>query len=175
MLSIKQFCEQLEISRTTVLYYERKGLVSPASRTLSGYRQYGERELKKFRAILAYRSYGIPVAEIESLMLESKNKDRDAVLRQQFSALDLEIQKLRRQQHSIMTLLKEPGLLNQGQLTKQRWIEILRESGMNDQDMLNWHNRFEQMEPLGHLKFLQSLNISDVEIERIRVRSRKPE
>lgn len=55
------------------------------------------------------------------------------MLRQQFAALDVEIQKLRQQQRSIMTLLKEPELINQGQLTKQRWVEILRESGMNDQ------------------------------------------
>ncbi|MFA0692714.1 MerR family transcriptional regulator [Vibrio splendidus] len=145
MLSIKQFCEQLEVSRTTVLYYERKGLITPAARTPNGYRQYGERELERFRAILAYRSYGIPVSEIESLL-----------------------------QQSIMALLKEPELLNQGLLTKERWTEILKESGMDEQGMINWHKRFEQMEPLGHLKFLQSLNIDEDEIEQIRAWSRKP-
>ncbi|MEZ9858221.1 MerR family transcriptional regulator [Vibrio splendidus] len=174
MLSIKQFCEQLEVSRTTVLYYERKGLITPAARTPNGYRQYGERELERFSAILAYRSYGIPVNEIESLLHQSQDEDRDTVLRQQFAALDLEIQKLRQQQQSIMALLKEPELLNQGLLTKERWTEILKESGMDEQDMINWHKRFEQMEPLGHLKFLQSLNIDEDEIEQIRAWSRKP-
>ncbi|MEZ8864128.1 MerR family transcriptional regulator [Vibrio splendidus] len=174
MLSIKQFCEQLEVSRTTVLYYERKGLITPAARTPNGYRQYGERELERFRAILAYRSYGIPVSEIASLLHQSQDEDRDVVLRQQFAALDLEIQKLRQQQQSIMTLLKEPELLNQGLLTKERWTEILKESGMDEQGMINWHKRFEQMEPLGHLKLLQSLNIDEDEIEQIRAWSRKP-
>lgn len=174
MLSIKQFCEQLEVSRTTVLYYERKGLITPAVRTPNGYRQYGERELERFSAILAYRSYGIPVSEIGSLLHQSQDEDRDTVLRQQFAALDLEIQKLRQQQQSIMALLKEPELLNQGLLTKERWTEILKESGMDEQDMINWHKRFEQMEPLGHLKFLQSLNIDEDEIEQIRAWSRKP-
>ncbi|GAL31696.1 transcriptional regulator MerR family [Vibrio maritimus] len=75
------------------------------------------------------------------------------MLRQQFAALDVEIQKLRQQQRSIMTLLKEPELINQGQLTKQRWVEILRESGMNDQDMSNWHKRFEQMDQWGISSF----------------------
>lgn len=174
MLSIKQFCEQLEVSRTTVLYYERKGLITHAARTPNGYRQYGERELERFRAILAYRSYGIPVSEIESLLQQSQDEDRDVVLRQQFAALDLEIQKLRQQQQSIMALLKEPELRHQGLLTKERWTEILKESGMDEQDMINWHKRFEQMEPLGHLKFLQSLNIDEDEIEQIRAWSRKP-
>lgn len=174
MLSIKQFCEQLEVSRTTVLYYERKGLITPAARASNGYRQYGERELERSRAILAYRSYGIPVNEIANLLHQSQDEDRDTVLRQQFAALDLEIQKLRQQQQSIMTLLKEPELLNQGLLTKERWTEILKESGMDEQGMINWHKRFEQMEPLGHLKFLQSLNIDEDEIEQIRAWSRKP-
>lgn len=174
MLSIKQFCEQLEVSRTTVLYYERKGLITPAARASNGYRQYGERELERFRSILAYRSYGIPVSEIGGLLHQSQDENRDVVLRQQFAALDQEIQKLRQQQQSIMALLKEPELLNQGLLTKERWTEILKESGMDEQDMINWHKRFEQMEPLGHLKFLQSLNIDEGEIEHIRAWSRKP-
>ena len=95
MLSIKQFCEQLGVSRTTVLYYERQGLITSANRTSSGYRMYGEDELERFRAILAYRSCGIPVSEIASLVQQSK--DRDAILRKQFTSLDLEIQKLRQQ------------------------------------------------------------------------------
>lgn len=173
MLSIKQFCEKLAVSRTTVLYYERKGLITPATRTESGYRQYGDKELEKFKTILAYRSYGISVEEIKNLVCEDDQAGRDSVLRKQFAALDVEIQKLRQQQHSIMALLKEPDLLNQGQLTKQRWVEILRESGMDEQDMTNWHKRFEQMEPLGHLKFLQSLNIDEQEIEAIRAWSRE--
>ncbi|MBE8558093.1 MULTISPECIES: MerR family transcriptional regulator [Vibrio] len=173
MLSIKQFCEQLEVCRTTVLYYERKGLITPAARASNGYRQYGERELDRFRSILAYRSYGIPVSEIESLLQQSQDEDRDVVLRQQFAALDLEIQKLRQQQQSIMALLKDPELLNQGLLTKERWTEILKESGMDEQGMINWHKRFEQMEPLGHLKFLQSLNIDEDEIAQIRAWSRQ--
>lgn len=53
MLSIKQFCEKLAVSRTTVLYYEREGLITPATRTESGYRQYGDKELEKFKTILA--------------------------------------------------------------------------------------------------------------------------
>ncbi|PMH73017.1 MerR family transcriptional regulator [Vibrio cyclitrophicus] len=173
MLSIKQFCEQLEVCRTTVLYYERKGLITPAARASNGYRQYGERELDRFRSILAYRSYGIPVSEIESLLQQSQDEDRDVVLRQQFAALDLEIQKLRQQQQYIMALLKDPELLNQGLLTKERWTEILKESGMDEQGMINWHKRFEQMEPLGHLKFLQSLNIDEDEIAQIRAWSRQ--
>ena len=174
MLSIKQFCERMKVSRSTVLYYERQGLLMPSSRSSSGYRQYNQKDVERFSAILAYRSYGIPVSKIESLMVDAGGKERDMALRQQFAALDREIQKLRQQQHSILALLQEPYGLEQGLMTKERWVEILRQSGMDDQDMHNWHKRFEQMEPLGHLKFLQSLNIDESEIEAIRTWSREP-
>ena len=174
MLSIKQFCERLGVSRTTVLYYERQGLLSASARSASGYRQYNEQDVERFRTILSYRSYGVPVSQIESLMHDVDGQERDAALRQQFSALDREIQKLRQQQHSIMTLLKEPIAAEQGLLTKERWVEILRESVMDEQDMHNWHKRFEQMEPIGHLKFLRSLSIDEREIEQIRAWSREP-
>lgn len=107
-------------------------------------------------------------------MRDTEGKERDLALRQQFEALDKEIQKLRQQQHSILTLLKEPVELDQGLMTKERWVEILTQSGMDDEDMHNWHKRFEQMEPQGHLKFLQSLNIDENEIESIREWSREP-
>jgi hypothetical protein len=44
---------------------------------------------------------------------------------------------------------------------------------MNDEDMRNWHKRFEAMEPLGHQAFLQSLAIDDEEIASIRAWSRQ--
>lgn len=72
MLTIKQFCEQLKVSRTTVLYYERKGLIAPAGRTPNGYRLYGQQELEKFKTILVYRSYGISVSEIEALLEQTQ-------------------------------------------------------------------------------------------------------
>ena len=74
MQSIKQFCEQLGVSRTTVLYYERQGLIAPASRTSSGYRLYGASEIETFKVILAYRSYGISVSEIKELMQQSQGR-----------------------------------------------------------------------------------------------------
>ncbi len=55
-------------------------------------------------------------------------------------------------------------------MTKQRWNEIMRASGMDDEAMWNWHRQFEQMEPEAHQEFLKSLNIPPFEIADIRTR-----
>ncbi len=53
-------------------------------------------------------------------------------------------------------------------LTKQRWVEIMRASGMSDEDMNNWHRQFEKMEPETHQDFLASLSIEPGETRKIR-------
>lgn len=53
-------------------------------------------------------------------------------------------------------------------VTKERWVEIMRAAGLSDQDMKNWHQQFEKMEPEAHQEFLESLNIDSEEIKSIR-------
>ncbi len=58
-------------------------------------------------------------------------------------------------------------------ISKDRWVEIMRAAGLNDQDMENWHRQFEKMEPEAHQEFLESLGIQPAEIRQIREWSRK--
>ncbi len=53
-------------------------------------------------------------------------------------------------------------------VTKERWVEIMSAAGLSDQDMMNWHRKFEAMEPNEHQKFLESLGIAPDEIRKIR-------
>ena len=53
-------------------------------------------------------------------------------------------------------------------VSKERWVEIMRAAGLTDQDMQNWHHQFEKMEPDAHQEFLESLNIDNDEIKKIR-------
>ncbi len=52
-MSVTELARSCGVSRTTVLYYESEGLLEPARRTQSGYRQYGARELDRLRQICA--------------------------------------------------------------------------------------------------------------------------
>lgn len=168
MLSVTQLARHCDISRSTVLYYERKGLLHPALRSGNGYRWYGEKEIRRLENILAYRSYGLPVAQIEHLVDREDGVAQERILREQFNALEREIMNLRRQQKAIVQLLDQPQLLENQMVTKERWVEIMRAAGLSEEDMLNWHRNFEKMEPEEHHNFLESLGISAEEIKRIR-------
>ena len=168
MLTVTQLSNKFAISRTTVLYYEREGLLKPAFRSDNGYRWYGEKEVNKLESILAYRSYGVPISRIASLMERDDKVTQERILREQFNALEMEIQKLRQQQKAIVTLLEQPHILEQNMINKDRWVEIMKAAGLSEADMKNWHKQFESMEPDAHQEFLESLSINNDEITKIR-------
>jgi len=172
MLTISKLAQKFQISRTTILYYEREGLLEPASRSENGYRWYGKDEVERLSSIVAYRSYGVPVAKLSKLIDRNDDVTQETILREQFSALENEIQKLRQQQKAIVSLLQQANLLEEPMVTKDRWVEIMRAAGLNDQDMQSWHQQFEKMEPDAHQEFLESLNINGDEINKIRSWSR---
>lgn len=172
MLTVSQLAKRYRTSRTTVLYYERAGLLQPACRSANGYRWYGEAECERLEAIIAYRSFGVPVAGMAPLLDQDDDKAREHILREQFRSLESEIGKLRRQQEAIVLLLKRPSLLEQDMVNKERWVEIMKAAGLSEQDMENWHRQFEKMEPEGHQEFLESLGIEAGEVNKIRDWSR---
>lgn len=168
MLTITQLARQCRVSRTTILYYEREGLLPPHSRSANGYRWYGDTEVRRLETILAYRSYGVPIRDIAALLNRKQDMEQERILRNQFSALEKEIQKLRQQQKAIVMLLEQPVLLEQQMVNKERWTEIMKAAGFDEQAMHNWHRQFEKMEPEAHQEFLESLSIDKDEIRQIR-------
>lgn len=168
MLTVSQLAKNHHISRTTILYYERQGLLMPHSRSEKGYRNYGENEIKRLKDILAYRSLGLSITQITSLLERTEGNLQEHILHDQFNALEQEIQKLRQQQKAIVMLLKQPSLLEQNMGNKQRWVEIMQAAGLSEMDMKNWHKQFESMEPDSHREFLESLGIDAEEIQQIR-------
>ncbi|MCW8327623.1 MerR family transcriptional regulator [Photobacterium sp. SDRW27] len=168
MLTVTQLAKNYHISRTTILYYERAGLLLPTCRSENGYRWYGDKEIKRLETILAYRSFGVSITNIEPLLDRHDDMAQEHILRDQFNSLEQEIQKLRQQQKAIVMLLEQPALLEQNMVTKARWVEIMKAAGLNEQDMKNWHRQFEKMEPDAHQEFLESLSIDAEEIKKIR-------
>lgn len=168
MLSVSQLAKKHNLSRTTILYYEKKGLLMPNSRSTNGYRWYGDKECERLQEILAYRSFGVPLAKM-SLLIDSKNDlEQEQILKDQFNTIEAEINKLRQQQRAIITLLETPDLLVDNSVNKEQWVAIMKASGFNENDMKNWHIEFENMRPDAHRKFLESLNIDTDEIKKIR-------
>lgn len=122
--------------------------------------------------ILAYRSYGVPIREIATILDRDEDIEQERILRNQFASLEQEIQKLHQQQKAIVLLLEQPALLEQQMVNKERWTDIMKAAGFDGEAMKNWHKQFEKMEPEAHQEFLESLSIDKEEIRQIRAWSR---
>lgn len=56
------------VSAKMIRYYEQIGLIPPARRTASGYRDYAEADIHMLRFIARARDLGFPVGEITDLL-----------------------------------------------------------------------------------------------------------
>ena len=56
---------------------------------------------------------------------------------------------------------------NEG-MNKEKWVLLFREIGLDEATMRQWHQAFETRYPNEHQSFLEWLNISDDEIQKIR-------
>lgn len=166
MLTVSALAKKVNLSRTTLLYYEREGLLKPAIRSANGYRLYGQKELEKLALIVDYRALGVPVSEI-AILLEGDGEQKK-ILQKQLRRLREEMERLHQQQLAILKFMKQPDIAEDGRVSKERWTEIMRAAGLSDGDMHNWHIQFEKLEPKAHREFLESLQIEADEVAQIR-------
>ncbi|MCG2609572.1 MerR family transcriptional regulator [Acinetobacter sp. SM34] len=167
MLTVSRLAKSLNLSRSTVLYYEKQGLLKPRFIAENGYRWYGESEIERLKSIVSYRAYGLSISDI-CLLLEPCSISQGQILENHFRTLEKEINNLRVQQKAIIELLKKSILLKEKFMNKAKWVEIMTAAGLSKEDMMKWHQKFEEMEPEEHQKFLESLGISPEEISQIR-------
>ena len=173
MHTVSQLAKRFHLSRSTVLYYEASGLLQPATRTGSNYRLYGERELRVMEQIKLYRSVGLSVEEIRAV-LKAPRGELSSVLQRRLSQLEDEIAALQNHQKVILQMLRlNKTLRSKKQMTKDKWVAVMRDAGFTEDDMHRWHRQFEKSAPNDHQEFLQFLNIPAEEISRIRDWSRK--
>jgi len=174
-MSVTELARACGISRTTVLYYESIGLLEEPRRTESGYRKYGARELDRLRKICEWRQAGLTLEDIRSMLTRtSKDGDAASVLRSRLAEIGREIAKLHGHRRAILALLKNQTQFRRNQeMTKDKWVEIMRASGFSDDDMQRWHTEFEKAAPEDHEQFRAYLQIPGAEITRIREWSRK--
>ena len=57
-------------------------------------------------------------------------------------------------------------------VSKEEWVAMFREIGLDTAKMDQWHKLFETRHPEAHQAFLESLGIASNEIDRIRTHSR---
>ena len=174
MYTIGQLAKEFNLSRSTLLYYDKLGLLPPTSRTQSNYRLYNEKAHQKLKQIISYREAGLSLNRITELLKNDSKSKRTSILENQLHTLNEQIAELRNKQHTILAMLDNPDLTHASRsMNKQQWVELLRATGLSDEDMAQWHIEFERNMPEAHEDFLHSLNIPKHEIQEIRKWSRK--
>ena len=172
MLTIGRLARRFGLSRSTLLYYDRMGLLSPTGRTESNYRVYSDNDVDRLRRIDTFRQAGVPLKDIGKI-LDADGAGLRATLETRLSMINEGITALREQQRLIAKLLRDKSVLRRtGSLDQHGWVEVLRASGMSDDDMSHWHAQFERINPEAHGDFLMSLGIAHEEVAEIRKRAR---
>jgi DNA-binding transcriptional MerR regulator len=173
MLSVTQLARACGLSRTAVLYYESLGLLPATTRSKGNYRQFGEKHLDRLRQICSYRSAGLKLADLRTLLGEPKRAEAAAVLKRRLTEIGLEVERLQEHQRAILRLLEHrTNFLRRKDMNKEKWVAIMKAAGFADDAMRAWHKEFERAAPEEHQEFLEYLKIPKPEIERIRVWSR---
>ena len=173
MYTIGKLARRHHLSRSTLLYYDRIGLLQPSGRSPANYRVYTEADAGRLALIRRYREAGIALKTIGEMLGAGDSAVVNA-LDERLHGLNEEIARLRRQQHFIIALLQHKAVLAQAAvMTKDTWTDLLRAAGMTDADMMRWHAEFERMAPDAHAHFLVSLGISPGEVDFIRSASRE--
>ena len=171
MYQITQLAKANGLSRSTLLYYDRIGLLSPSGRSQAGYRCYSAADKERLALICSYRQAGLALEDIRCL-LATTPQGSEAVIHQRLQAIAREISALQDQQRLLAKMLQlQAGEVCSLAVDKQTWIAMLRAAGMDEQAMCQWHREFERRAPRAHHDFLLSLGISEEEALLIRQKS----
>lgn len=171
MYKISQLAEKFGLSRSSLLYYDRIGLLRPSGRSEAGYRLYGQNDAERLQSICAYRDAGLSLEEIATILDNYEVPHRD-LLERRMVEIGENIRTLQQQQRLLANMLKiKASDISFAATGKQLWVEMFRAAGMDEAAMWRWHCEFEQRAPEDHHAFLLALEISEKEVLQIRKRS----
>lgn len=109
LYTVGELCERFAITRKTLFYYDRAGLLKPAKRTGSqNYKLYDAASLIRLERILEYREAGLSIQEIRCL-LDASCSDPTAVLKQALVRLQKERDAKTVQIKNLQALIRKLG------------------------------------------------------------------
>lgn len=168
MYSISKLCNEFKLSRSTLLYYDKIGLLTPTGRSTANYRQYSEKDKIRLSQICAFREAGVPLDQIKYI-LNNGGMNESNILESRLQELNKEIRYLRFQQKVIVEMLKANNAADEKMLfDKEDFKLILKAAGLEEGALNELHIQFEKNSPEAHQSFLEFLGVSAEEIKLIR-------
>jgi DNA-binding transcriptional MerR regulator len=117
------------MSVRTLHHYDHVGLVVPSMRTAAGYRGYTDADIERLHLVLVYRSAGLSLVEIRTL-LDDADADVLAHLQSQHRLLCDQAEQLEQTIKAVEELMSAHG--NGIQLTAQEQVEIFGSDVFNE-------------------------------------------
>ena len=168
MFTIGQVAKKYSLSRSTLIYYDSIGVLTPSGRSDSNYRLYSDSDLKKMDKISLFRDAGLSLNTI-SMLLDKEGNELNQSLEHRLLSINTEIQGLRNQQKVILQILESKSAIrNSRVVTKETWVSLLEAAGLDEAGMEKWHIEFERTSPEAHQDFLESIGIEKDEVASIR-------
>jgi len=167
MTTVGRLAKRFNLSRSTLLYYDAQGVLSPSGRTAKGYRDYDEADAARLEKICLYRSAGLSLKEIGDILHMPDGRLNEA-LRHRLGEISSEISGLQDQQNLVLAMLQQKPPQVASGMDKDVWTDLLTASGFSESDMQVWHRAFEKKSPGKHYAFLKFLGIDEAEIAKIR-------
>lgn len=171
MYRITALARKFGLSRSTLLYYDRIGLLQPAGRSEAGYRLYSKGDVERLKTVCEYKQAGLAIDDIRR-MLEKPQEGSGIAIKQRLDELGRQIRSLQSKQRMLAEML---AAVTDGYaplvIDKYAWMEMFRSAGMDEAAMCRWHREFEQRAPQAHQEFLESLGITAEESEQVRSRA----
>lgn len=147
MSSISQICKIVGISRSTLLYYERIGIISPARNSENGYRDYTEDDIHALVLIRQLKKAGFSLKQASSIM--EGDLDPEIIL-SHFHSLEQEIQELKVAHEMVRSLV----IYSTGEHPKT--IPQTNPAGI-------WHAELEKVAGEAHAEWLKRLGFDEKE------------
>lgn len=171
--TIGKLARKFNLSRSTLLYYDSIGLLSPIKRGNSNYRIYSEENYKRLEQIAIYRQAGLSLQQMQEI-LDSTKCIAAVSLEAKLEEINEEIAILRQQQHFIIKLLQDSRLLERvSVIQKDSLTGLMQSAGIDEKAQWRLHNQFEEKFPDKHQEFLQLLGLTPEQISEIRDWSRR--
>ena len=110
-MKIGQLSKQSGVSIDTIRYYEQRGLIPPAARTASGYRQYSAADVSRLKFIVQTKEVGFTLEETGQLLAlrtdDCNCAEVRAVAEAKANEIEVRIRKLSQMRQILLSLAEQ--------------------------------------------------------------------